>query len=98
MRRALVDCTLTVGTTSLFRYLTNSAASFSSRSVVSLTVRLKRAEASSAVRLGSLIIRNVLTKEIFKHAEPCHYFVRCQQGQSRQRYSERLGNSLISSR
>src|SRR5215469_3572617 len=42
MRRALVECWRTAGTTSSFRYLINSVASFSTRSAVSFTALFTR--------------------------------------------------------
>src|SRR6267154_3472365 len=75
MRRALVECWRTAGTTSSFKYLMNSGISFSSRSAVSATVLLTRADASSTLWLKSFML---LLKFGFGH-----YFALCGERQSR---------------
>src|SRR6266567_4070916 len=74
MRNALVECCRTAGTTSSFKYLMNSAASFSTRSAVSPTVLLTRADVSSTLRLKSFIAPQILTQKIRGHDRRCHYF------------------------
>src|SRR5580700_6779325 len=56
VRRALVECWRTAGTTSSFRYLMNSGISFSSRSAASATFLLTRADASSTLLLKSFMV------------------------------------------
>src|SRR5580704_13576254 len=56
VRKALVECWRTAGTTSSFRYLMNSGISFSIFSAASATVLLTRADASSTLRLKSFIM------------------------------------------
>src|SRR5208282_1696144 len=64
VRRALVECWRTAGTTSSFRYLMNSGISFSIRSAASATVLLTRAEASSTLRLkSSMMLLAMLGRE-----------------------------------
>src|ERR1700756_323173 len=68
MRKALVECWRTAGTTSSFKYLINSGISFSIRSAASATVLLTRADAFSTLRLKSFIM---LLAAVTK---PAYYF------------------------